>query len=260
MISAEVADFISGLILMTVLGLSIGNYATSIVYRLPRGLKIANDPPYCECERRMYLEVRDNFPFFSWLMSRGKCRWCDIRIPALYAMVELGCGVLFVTALWRFGVGDALVIVLALGVFLITQCALYYEQKRLYTIMVLVVAGLGAMYRILQDDTVFDFIRAGFLAMFIAVLLWRVRRALAKDASPMPDYVVLLGVAGACVGMDALGGLLVLSLLLWLVFRVVAKRYPSFAAPAACFATALSSLALIYNPQLVSPLFQLILP
>ncbi len=253
--SPEVADFISGLILMTVLGLSIGNYATSIVYRLPRGLKIANDPPYCECERRMYLQVRDNFPFFSWLLSRGKCRWCDIRIPALYAMVELGCAMLFVTALWHFGVGDALVIVLALGVFLITQCALYYEQKRLYTIMVLVVAGLGAMYRILEDDTVFDFIRGGFLAMFVAVLLWRLNRLVARDTKPIPDYVVLLGVAGGCVGVESLGGLFILSLTLWLLFRLVSKRFPGFAAPAACFSTALSTLLLIYQPQLVSALF-----
>lgn len=249
MLMSEMGELLSGIILMTVLGLSIGNYATSIVYRLPRGLKIANDPPYCECERRMYLQVRDNFPFFSWLMSRGKCRWCDIRIPGLYAMVELACAVLFVTALWRFGLGDALILVLALGVFLITQFALYYNEQRLYTIMVLVIAGFGAMYRILTDDTVFEFIRGAFLAMFFAMLLWRLTRALKREKTPLPDYVVLFAVAGGCVGKSGILPLAVLSLVLFAVTRLAAARDKNLLGAAACLAISLATLAVLYVPQ-----------
>lgn len=241
-------DFISGIILMTVLGLSIGNYATSIVYRLPRGLKIANDPPYCECERRMYLQVRDNFPFFSWLLSRGKCRWCDIRIPGLYAMVELACAVLFVTGLWRFGLGDELIIILSLGVFLITQFALYYNERRLYTIIVLVVAGFGAMYRILLDDTVFSFVRGAFMAMMCGVAVWQAHRLFSgrKEKEPLPDYAVLLAVAGGCVGQKALLPLCALSLVMWLVLQLPLVRDKNLKDSSACLAISLAILILLY--------------
>ncbi len=261
MISSELADLIIGIIIMSVLGLSIGNYATSIVYRLPRGLKIANDPPYCECDRRMYLQVRDNFPFFSWLMSRGKCRWCDIRIPGLYAMVELACGILFVTGLWRFGVGDELIIILALGVFLITQFALYYNERRLYTIIVLIIAGFGAMYRILLDDTVFEFIRGGFLGLFCGIVLWRLSVLRKKEKGSLPDYAILLGVAGGCIGPSAIPVLLGVSLLLWLAVKLLlGRRDTHLAGAASCLAISLAMLTLLYYPGLPAQAAGFILP
>ncbi len=249
---SETGEFISGLILMVVLGLSIGNYATSIVYRLPRGLKIANDPPYCECERRMYLQVRDNFPFFSWLLSRGKCRWCDIRIPGLYAMVELACAFLFVTGLWRFGLGDELILILALGVFLITQFALYYNEHRLYTIMVLVVAGFGAMYRILMDDTVFGFVRGGVLSLALGIALWQVLRLLKKAGKKLPDFVVLFAVAGGCVGAGATLSLAALSLILVAAARLLTFGDKNLKVAAPCLAISLAMLVLLYIPDILS--------
>lgn len=258
MISPENAQFFSGIIMMVVLGLSIGNYATSIVYRLPRGLKIANEPPYCECERRMYLQVRDNFPFFSWLIARGKCRWCDIRIPALYAMVELSCGALFVSAFWHFGVGDELILVLALGVFLITQFALYYCEHRLYTIIVILVAGFGAMYRILLDDTVFGFIRGGFLGMMCGIALWQVRQLISKKKTSLPDYAILLGVAGGCVGKPALLALLLFSFALWLLLQLPGRRDKNLATASACLAISLSALILLYAPGALNTVLALI--
>ncbi len=245
-------EIISGIILMTVLGLSIGNYATSIVYRLPRGLKIANEPPYCECERRMYLQVRDNFPFFSWLMSRGKCRWCDIRIPGLYAMVELACGLLFVTGLWRFGLGDALILVLALGVFLITQFALYYCERRLYTIIVLVLCGFGAMYRILLDGTVFGFFRGALMALVLSAIVWRLGVWIKKSKeTKLPDYVVLFAVAGGCTGAGGTLSLLAVSMVAWAAVRLVAIKDQHLEASAVCFAISLATLILLYYPKIV---------
>ena len=107
-------DYLCGSILMFMLGIAAGNYVTSIIYRLPRGLVIANDPPYCECDKRMYLSKRDLFPFFSWFLNKGQCRFCDIKIPVTYTIVEFLCGFLFVANWITYGMGEELILVLAI--------------------------------------------------------------------------------------------------------------------------------------------------
>jgi len=254
---SEGGQFASGIILMAVLGLSIGNFATTFIYRLPRGLKITKSPPYCECERRVKLEVRDNFPFFSWLMARGKCRWCDIRIPALYAMVELSCAVLFVTGLWRFGLGDALILILALGVLLIVQCAIYYTEHRLLPIVVVMAAACGAMYRILLDGTLFGFMHGAILGLAGGVTIWQARRVFAPQKKTLPDDALLLCIAGGCVGKGGLFPLFALSFALWLAMRLPARRNKNLAASAACLSISLAALVLLYNPALFTQVMQL---
>lgn len=252
----ESGQFISGIILMLTLGLSVGNFATTFIYRVPRGLKIAKSPPYCECERRVKLEVRDNFPFFSWLLTRGKCRWCDIRIPALYALVELACGALFVTGLWRFGLGDELILVLALGVMLIVQFAIYYTERRLIPIIAIMTAGFGAMHRILLDASIFGFIQGAVLGIFCGAALWQARRVLGPQPSVPPSYVMLLGIAGGCVGKPGIGSLLLLSAFFWAVFRLFAQKDKNLKASAACLAISLATVGLLYDTDMLKRFIQ----
>lgn len=241
---------------MAALGLSIGNFSTTFIYRVPRGLKITKSPPYCECERKVKLEVRDNFPFFSWLMSRGKCRWCDIRIPALYAIVELACGVLFVTGLWRFGLGDELVLVLALGVMLIVQFAIYYTEHKLIPIIAMMVGGFGAMYRILLDGSVFGFMQGAVLGLVAGAAVWQGRRLIAQQQPSLPNYAILLGIAGGCVGKPGIGSLLLLSAFFWAVFRLCARMDKHLKASAACLAISLATVVLLYGAELLKRLIQ----
>jgi leader peptidase (prepilin peptidase) / N-methyltransferase len=45
----------------------------------------------------------DNIPVISWLLLRGRCRRCGVRISSRYIAVELLCGLLFVACYVRFG-------------------------------------------------------------------------------------------------------------------------------------------------------------
>lgn len=49
------------------------------------------------------LDALDLVPVFSWLFLRGKCRRCGAKIGARCVVVEVLCGAVFVTTLWRFG-------------------------------------------------------------------------------------------------------------------------------------------------------------
>lgn len=73
------------LVVFALLGLIMGSFSSAMIHRLPSGVGVFSPGqrsacPYCNHT----LGVRDLIPLFSWLFSRGRCRYCSASIPALY--------------------------------------------------------------------------------------------------------------------------------------------------------------------------------
>lgn len=87
-----------------ILGLIIGSFLNVCIYRMPRGLSIvrpSSSCPSCKTPIRIY----DNIPVISYILLRGRCRGCSSVIPTRYPLVELLNAVLYVSVIWRFGIG-----------------------------------------------------------------------------------------------------------------------------------------------------------
>jgi prepilin signal peptidase PulO-like enzyme (type II secretory pathway) len=212
--------------MMVMLGLAVGNYATSIVFRLPRGLKISNDPPYCD-SCRTYLRPRDLFPFFSWVINKGRCRFCAVRIPALYACVEWASACLCVAALFRFGLGDAMLVFLMLGMGWVILAAQYHEHQRIYAPVMVGVLGASLLWRVLTDGTLEKGFEGAMLGLCVALLCYAVvcLRARAKVLPP-PTPLMMPVLAGLSLTAQGLLWWLPLTAGLALVCTVLA-RYDS---------------------------------
>ena len=88
-------------VVVALFGSLIGSFLNVVVYRVPAGLSIlrpASACPSCHSAIRPY----DNIPVISWLVLRGRCRDCRVRIPARYPLVELGTAVLFAVVAFAF--------------------------------------------------------------------------------------------------------------------------------------------------------------
>jgi len=89
--------------LIFILGLVIGSFLNVVIYRVPAGESIVKPPSHCpKCNTQ--LKNIDLVPVFSWIFLRGKCRYCGVKIPARYALVELATGLLFLAFFMRFGI------------------------------------------------------------------------------------------------------------------------------------------------------------
>ncbi len=82
-------------------GACIGSLINVLVYRLPRGLGVVTPPSRCPaCNTR--LSWRENIPILGWIILKGRCRTCRVRISPEYPIVESIVALLFlaVFVLW----------------------------------------------------------------------------------------------------------------------------------------------------------------
>ncbi|HUS60072.1 MAG TPA: prepilin peptidase [Nevskiaceae bacterium] len=78
-----------------IFGLCVGSFLNVVVYRLNHNLSPFRGRSVCpKCKHK--LAWHDNIPLFSFILLRGKCRYCHSPISWQYPLVELAAGILTV--------------------------------------------------------------------------------------------------------------------------------------------------------------------
>lgn len=76
-------------------GLAMGSFLNCVIYRLEKGEGFLKGRSYCpHCKHA--LAWLDLIPVLSFLLLKGKCRYCHKKISWQYPLVEIATGLLFV--------------------------------------------------------------------------------------------------------------------------------------------------------------------
>lgn len=89
-------------ILVFIFGLCIGSFLNVCIWRLPQNISIIQPRsfcPYCKKPIAWY----DNIPLVSYIILRGRCRWCSHKISFRYFLIELITGLIFLFSYLKFG-------------------------------------------------------------------------------------------------------------------------------------------------------------
>lgn len=163
---------------LSLLGLAMGSFVGALVWRLHEGRNFVSDRSECEkCHHK--LGAADLVPVFSWLLLRGKCRYCGAPIGVSALLIELGVGAAFLVSylFWPFAF-DQWQAVASFGVWLtsiVILAALFLYDMR---------------WRLLPDKLVYPLIGLGLIDAGLRVSLM-----------PSQNYVLYVG-----FGMLALAG------------------------------------------------------
>ena len=137
-----------------IFGALIGSFLNVCIYRIPEGKSIVSPPSHCpSCGEgvRWY----DNIPILSYLILRGKCRFCANRISVQYPLVEL------LTAL------------AALFFFLKFQLSIVFAILFIFTAALIVISFIDLEHRIIPDVISLPGIIVGFVAaLFLPEVGW----------------------------------------------------------------------------------------
>lgn len=81
-----------------ILGLFVGSFLNVLADRLPKGESVIKGRSHCDkCKKE--LAWYDLIPLLSFLMLKGKCRYCHTSLSFYYPIVELTTGFLFMAVL-----------------------------------------------------------------------------------------------------------------------------------------------------------------
>lgn len=84
---------IMGLVVF-ILGLCVGSFLNVCIWRLPKEESIIIPASHClNCKRP--ISWYNNIPILSFIVLKGKCRFCKSKISFQYPLVELIAGILF---------------------------------------------------------------------------------------------------------------------------------------------------------------------
>lgn len=79
---------IISIITVPLAGLVFGSFFNVLIWRLPRNESIVLPASHCpDCDRP--IRPWENIPVLSYLLLRGKCAGCKVRISPVYPLVEL---------------------------------------------------------------------------------------------------------------------------------------------------------------------------
>ena len=163
-------------------GLILGNFATSLLYRLPRDLPLngsANNgkPPHCsECGH--HLRFYEYLPLLNWLFTRGTCNYCSQKIDLSYSALELSTAI-FATVLYLvIGLNEIYPLILLFGSLLILQNFLYFRSDRTFDTIHITIATLAIIYRVMVD---LSYIEALLYFLTIFIILHSVKERLNQN-------------------------------------------------------------------------------
>lgn len=131
------------------IGLAVGSFLNVLIDRLPKEENVLVGRSYCD-HCRHPLAWYDLIPLLSFVLLRGRCRYCQKKISWQYPMVELLTGGMFVLGSLGF-LGS-------LGGSLISLCYLFFV---LCCLIVIFFADLK--YGIIPDKVVYPAIAVTFL-------------------------------------------------------------------------------------------------
>lgn len=139
------------LVIVFTIGACFGSFLNAIIYRLHEGMPITTRSICPQCKRKLH--VADLIPIVSFLLLKGKCRYCSTRIPLRYLLVEMLLGFIFVLASVFIGTRNLwlTLIYLAIVFFLVgimVSDFVYFEIPNIFIYMLIF---LAFFYRFLLD-------------------------------------------------------------------------------------------------------------
>lgn len=173
-------------------GLMIGSFLNVCILRIPADKSIVLPASSCpKCGKA--IAPYDNIPVLSWIFLGGKCRNCKTKISAMYPLVELLTGLLFLACYFIFGP---------------TVEALKWA---VFSALLIVLTVTDLRERILPDEVNFFGLGAGLVLSFFTSSLDGTALWLSRRWFDFPPPAAALSFADAALGALAGSGLL------WLV-------------------------------------------
>ncbi|MEW6233633.1 MAG: prepilin peptidase [Chloroflexota bacterium] len=159
------------IIVYFVLGLVIGSFLNVCIDRLPRKESILSPPSRCTaCGQQ--LRPLDLIPVVSFLLLRGRCRYCTAPLPWRLPVVELGTGLLFAFLWYHLGPSVQLLLLTAYASILVVVLFIDLEHRLVLNVVsypAIVLALVAAPFT--PNQTILRLLLGGLVGFVIFLII-----------------------------------------------------------------------------------------
>jgi leader peptidase (prepilin peptidase)/N-methyltransferase len=167
-------------------GAILGSFLNVVIYRIPRHLSLWKPRSHCpHCGQ--YLQLRDNLPLISYLLLKGRCRFCHQKISSRYFKVEMLSGLIWTG-------------VIAINGFNLVTFAWIVLLEGLLTL-----AWIDQRWGIVPDSIVLSLFIIGILLFLLAEPTFLIQRGASVAIST--GFILLMALLGRLLfKREAIGG------------------------------------------------------
>ncbi|HEX7342386.1 MAG TPA: A24 family peptidase [Rhodanobacteraceae bacterium] len=226
------------IILAGILGVLVGSFLNVVILRLPERLAwawrneahellddaheheeppppgLVREPSHClHCLHR--LSPWDNIPLVSWLLLRGRCRYCKTRISIQYPLVELITAIASALVIARFGATWMGAAGLVFTWLLVALGGIDFRTQLLPDQLTYPLLWLGLLLSLvpLHVSPVHAILGAAIGYLFLWCVYWGFKLATGKEGMGYGDFK-LFAAMGAWMGPFALLPIILISSLI----------------------------------------------
>lgn len=209
------------------LGLTVGSFLNVCIFRIPEEKSIFFPGSHCpSCGKK--IRFYDNIPVLSFLLLKGKCRYCKSKISIQYPLVELLTALLFLAAyLWQ-GLSLGLLSTIILGCLLIIVFVVDLKHRIIPDVITIPGIVIGLLFALISPqikivDSFLGLIVGGGTFYLLAIL----GELLFKKESMGGGDIKLAAMLGAFLGWQKLFLIFFLSAFLGSVVGILAIHLSS---------------------------------
>lgn len=190
-------------IVFLILGASVGSFLNVVADRIPLGKSVVSPPSHCfKCGSE--LKPADLIPIFSYIVLKGRCRYCGASIPPRSLVIELVTGLLYAFAFIKLGFGWRFFTIILYGSIFIVLAVIDMEESMIPYIIVFPAIGLALLISLInplmgEDTGIQNFLMGLALSFGFFVLVWGVPRLLKRSVINFGD-VTMASLVGASAG------------------------------------------------------------
>lgn len=186
-----------------ILGSVLASFSGVIISRIPNHESIVEPPSHCpNCHH--VIKWYDNIPILSYLILRGKCRYCKSHIPFSSLLLELLGPCSYLLAVLMIGLEYKLIFVLPALMVLLIIAFIDYEHHFIYdatqiVLGVIAIADVMTFSLLRMEVPISEFIGGGVALILFCLIKFGGRALLKKECLGGGD-VILVTIAGFHLG------------------------------------------------------------
>jgi leader peptidase (prepilin peptidase)/N-methyltransferase len=243
-------------IVSIIFGAIVGSFLNVCIYRLPKEESIVWPGSHCiHCKKP--IKFYDNIPLISYLLLRGKCRYCKGPISTQYPLIEGITAFSSLVLLMRFGLSLTYITYFAFVAALIVITVIDLYHQIIPDVISLPGIGVGLLASLIihqitfLDSLVGTLLGGGSLFLVATLYQW-----LFKREGMGGGDVKLLAMIGAFLGWKAviltilLGSLI--GSIIGIIIMVLKGKDFKYAIPFGPFLSLGAVISLFYGPSIIN--------